>query len=160
MKIYTSYFYKLRFFKPNMIPISTAKWDPKWYHEGKGQENIYIDKNNVINGLRADVFAPGPTTNDLCYGKDCSVNNPNECAFIKEYERQLDKLEFTDIIYRTERLCEKAREVLHFEEEPIAVFLVHEAPNNPCSERIAIQNWFKKNGISVEEWEENKNVSV
>lgn len=32
MKFYTSYFYKLRFFTPNMLPFSTAKWDPKWYH--------------------------------------------------------------------------------------------------------------------------------
>ena len=37
MKIMTSYFYAIRFFKPNMIPISTAKWDPKWYHQNKGQ---------------------------------------------------------------------------------------------------------------------------
>lgn len=28
MKIYTSYFYMIRFMKPNMIPLSTAKWDP------------------------------------------------------------------------------------------------------------------------------------
>lgn len=29
MKIKISYFYMIRFFKPNQIPISTAVWDPK-----------------------------------------------------------------------------------------------------------------------------------
>ena len=59
MKVYTSYFYKIRFFKPNMIPISTAIWDPKWYHQNQGSDHWFIDKNGVINGLRAPVFAPG-----------------------------------------------------------------------------------------------------
>ena len=36
MKIYTSYFYQIRFFKPNMIPLSTAKYDPSWFHKGLG----------------------------------------------------------------------------------------------------------------------------
>lgn len=54
MKFYISYFYQIRFFKPNMIPISTAKWDPKWYSQnGKP----YIDKRGVVNGLRAPVLA-------------------------------------------------------------------------------------------------------
>lgn len=29
MKIRTSYFYQIRNFKKNMIPVSTAMWDPK-----------------------------------------------------------------------------------------------------------------------------------
>lgn len=32
MKILISYFYQIRFFKPNMIPLSTAAFDPKWFH--------------------------------------------------------------------------------------------------------------------------------
>lgn len=28
LKFVTSYFYKVRFFTPNMIPLSTAIWDP------------------------------------------------------------------------------------------------------------------------------------
>lgn len=66
MEIYTSYFYKVRFFKPNMIPISTAFSDPSWFHNFKGHNYQFIDKNGVINGLRADVFAPGPVARELC----------------------------------------------------------------------------------------------
>jgi hypothetical protein len=36
-------------------------------------------------------------------------------------------------------------------EEPIAVFIVHEAPDNPCSERAAIQEYFRSHGIECEE---------
>ena len=32
----TSYFYQIRFFRPDMIPLSTARFDPSWYHRNKG----------------------------------------------------------------------------------------------------------------------------
>jgi len=150
MKIYTSYFYKIRFFQPNMIPISTAKWDPLWYHQGKGPAHWFIDKNGVINGLRADVFAPGPIASQLCRGA-CDPKDPANCAFLKEYSKQLSTLDINEIMTRTEHLCELVRNHTDFKGEAIAVFIVHEAPNNPCSERIAIQNYFRSNGIECEE---------
>ena len=150
MKIYTSYFYKIRFFKPNMIPISTALWDPKWYHQGKGQDHWFIDKNGVINGLRAPVFAP--TVEAECM--ICDHTHYNECGFLRNYTKQLSLLDFSDIMARTERLCEMVRSQTHFEGEPIAVFIVHESPDNPCSERAAIQEYFRSNGIQCEEWNE------
>ena len=33
MKIRISYFYQVRNFKPNMIPMSTAISDPAWFHD-------------------------------------------------------------------------------------------------------------------------------
>ena len=42
MKIYTSYFYQIRNFKPNMIPVSTAISDPFWYRPPAGKE-YYIE---------------------------------------------------------------------------------------------------------------------
>ena len=85
MKVYTSYFYKIRFFKPNMIPISTALRDPKWYHQNQNQEHWFIDKNGVINGLRAPVFAPGlaATAVSSC-GASCPKDFKN-CDFLKAY---------------------------------------------------------------------------
>ena len=59
MEIYTSYFYQVRFMKPYHIPLSTAVWDPKWFHANRGQDYHFKDKNGVYNGLRAPVFAPG-----------------------------------------------------------------------------------------------------
>jgi len=33
MKVRISYFYQIRNFKTNMIPMSTALSDPAWYHD-------------------------------------------------------------------------------------------------------------------------------
>lgn len=152
MKIFTSYFYKVRFFAPNMIPVSTAKWDPKWYHEFKGPKHWFVDKRGVINGLRADVFAPGPIAGQLCRGREtCISKDPTQCDFLREYANQLNQLDFNNIMERTHNLCKRVRKITHYQGEPIAVFLVHEAPSNPCSERLPIQTWFKRHGVNVAE---------
>lgn len=55
MKIRTSYFYQIRNFTRNMIPISTAVWDPTWYHNFTNDYNyIFKDKRNILNGLRLE----------------------------------------------------------------------------------------------------------
>ena len=51
MKIRTSYFYQIRNFKKNMIPVSTAMSDPLWYRPEQGQE-YFFDKRGIVNGLR------------------------------------------------------------------------------------------------------------
>lgn len=70
MRLYTSYFYQIRFFTPNMVPVSTAVWDPKWYHNFAGQDSVFLDKRSVVNGLRAPALAPGPQLEGTCVGKD------------------------------------------------------------------------------------------
>ena len=152
MKVYTSYFYQIRFFEPNMIPISTAKFDPKWYHQNRDQSHWFIDKNGVINGLRASEFAPGEvaTAVSSC-GPQCD-KDPKSCSFIRAYEHQLSLLDIDNIMTRTENLCAAVRPVVGYTGDPIPVFIVHEAPDNPCSERAAIQNYFKSHGIDCEEW--------
>ena len=50
MKLAISYFYQIRFFKPYMIPVSTAHWDPAWYHDWAGAAHVFVDKRGVING--------------------------------------------------------------------------------------------------------------
>ena len=51
LKIKTSYFYQIRNFTPNMIPVSTAISDPDLVPGSAGKE-YYIDKRGIINGLR------------------------------------------------------------------------------------------------------------
>ena len=58
MKFYTSYFYQIRNFTPNMIPLSTACGDPLWFHKGMDNGYTFFDKNGVINGLRAEMLHP------------------------------------------------------------------------------------------------------
>jgi hypothetical protein len=71
------------------------------------------------------------------------------------YKNQLLKLDYDDIIKRTEDLCERVRATTGFEGEPIAVFIVHEAPTNPCSERAAIQEFFKCEELNLETLKDN-----
>lgn len=141
-----------------MIPLSTAMWDPKWYHEGQKQNHWFIDKHNVINGLRAEPFIlPLEQYQELEYidkacGKDCGQSAPN-CYFMKNYEKYLDTLDIDDIIYRCKDISKRVQAVNHFEGEPEIVFIVHEPKTCDCAERPVIQKWFRKHGINVTEWE-------
>lgn len=147
MNIKISYFYKVRFFKSNEIPISTAKYDPSWYYN-KSQGNWYIDKRGVVNGLRAPVFAPGPRCEGLCHGKDGCVNSPDTCEFLQMYYVQLKHLDFEDVVSKLEELAKV------FNGDTI-VLLVHEAPDNSCSERKMLIKWFKENNYELKEYDEN-----
>ena len=149
MQIYTSYFYQVRFMKPYMIPISTAKWGPAWFKQG----HPWKDKNGVWNGLYAPMFAPGPMCDNLCRGPEtCETMSPRSCLFLKAYRYQLDQLDYNNIITRSENLGNYIKSLEHFSQEPVIIYLVHEAPNNSCSERRVIQEWFAANGKEVVEW--------
>lgn len=154
MEIYTSYFYQVRFMKPFMIPVSTAVWDPKWFHQNQKQSFVWKDKNGVYNGLRADVFSPGPLCEGLCRGPEtCETRSPQTCLFLKTYRYQLDQLDYNDVIGRCERLGNYIKSLEYFSQNPVIILLVHEAKDNPCSERRIIQEWFKDNGKEVKEWD-------
>ncbi len=149
----TSYFYQIRNFTPNMIPLSTALWDPKWFHKNKGHNFQFKDKNGIWNGLRAEPFKPGPACENLCRGPEyCNTKNPNSCAFLKKYKEQLDNLDFNDIYNRILSIGKQVQEREKFAEEPIVVFIVYEAPKNPCSERVMIQKYFQEHGIEIKEF--------
>ena len=153
MEVFTSYFYKVRFFTPNMLPFSTAVWDPKWYHEFRDQNHLFLDKRGVLNGLRHPAFAPGSMCEGLCRGRDgCIDPNPSTCDFLKVYRRQLDEIDYTAVMKYFEEMAEWIRGVTHYKGEPVIVLLVHEAPTNPCSERAVIQQWFASHGHIVEQW--------
>jgi len=139
--------------KPYMIPLSTACFDPKWFHQNLGQEHVWKDKNGVYNGLRAPVFAPGPLCENLCRGPEtCITKDPKTCLFLNTYRYQLDQLNYDDVIARCERMGKYIQSLEHFSEEPVIILLVHEAKTNPCSERRVIQEWFAAHGKEVTEW--------
>lgn len=140
--------------KPHMVPLSTAVWDPKWFHQNHNQEYVWKDKNGVYNGLRAPVFAPGPLCENLCRGPEtCVTRDPRTCLFLNTYRYQLDQLDFDNIVTRCESMGKRIQNLEKFVEEPIIILLVHEAPQNPCSERRVIQEWFAANGKEVVEWQ-------
>ena len=155
MYIMTSYFYQIRFFTPNMIPLSTAVWDPKWYHNFKDQDHIFIDLHGVINGLRVDQMHPNNTCRDLCRGLDrptpSCTGNPSTCLFLTKYSEQLESIDGEIFFKDLEDIINKAVELTDSNEEPVGVFIVHEAPSKICSERTCIQNWVTSCGFPCSE---------
>lgn len=147
MEIFTSYFYHVRFFKENMLPMSTAMWDPKWFHDNRGQEHIFKDKRGIINGIRMPAFIPGKDCTDLCAGLDqCETKDPKTCKFLTKYREQLDSLKFKKVMKHLEA-CSN----LINSENPMIVLLFHETPDKKCSERDAVQEWFNEHGVTVTE---------
>lgn len=155
MKIFTSYFYQIRFFNKNLIPLSTALWDPKWYHKGQGQSYVYKDKNGVYNGLRIDDLVPGSECHNLCNGKEnCDVLNPCRCLFLKKYRDQLNKIRIDDLLNKFEDIIKVIKNYdsdVNDNDELNIVLIFHETPDNPCSERRVVQEWFLSHGIEVNE---------
>lgn len=156
MKILISYFYQIRFFKPNYIPLSTAMSDPKWFHQNRGKSFYYKDKRGVYNGLRAEPFVPVPDESLPCPGPQKCEKVGTACAPLGYYYGQLKNLDFNSIMKRFQHLGNLVKEIENFSEEPIPVLIVHEPPNCPCSEREVIKRWFFDNGYILEEFDKSK----
>ena len=150
MKISTSYFYQIRYFSKNMIPVSTAIWDPQWFHTGNNTGE-YQDKNGVWNGIRMPILSPIKLDANIC--AQCSHHDPSDCAFQKNYREYLKSLDFDKIYQSLERLATTIVALENLSDEPHIVLIVHEKPNNPCSERKALQEFFTSHGIPCRELE-------
>jgi len=150
IQLYTSYFYQIRHFKKNMIPISTACFDPAWYNNRMGQGHVFKDKRGIYNGIRAECFHFNG--DDHGCGDSCllSPKDPSKCEFLRRLRIQYNKLDFQNIINRCERLGSYIQSVEGWAKLPILVFIFYETPLNPCSERKTLQNWFKDNGYNLQ----------
>lgn len=145
MKLYTSYFYQIRNFTPNIIPVSTAMSDPVWYRPPEDKE-YYIDKRGIVCGLRYEPLIVQKHGEHECVGKDqCSawvdLRDPASykkvpCPCMQEYEQLLFSLvNKEETLKAFEFCCNK------FNADTIAL-IVYETPTNPCSERWALQRFF------------------
>ena len=148
MKISTSYFYQIRFFTKNMIPVSTAIWDPKWFHTGN---NIgeYRDKNGVWNGIRMPILSSISIDTNSC--SNCKTHDPSDCNFQKNYREYLNTLDFEKLFNSLKKLADAVANLENLTDEPHIVLIVHEKPNNPCSERKPLQEYFESHGIPCKE---------
>lgn len=139
-----------------MIPISTTGGDPAWYHDFKGQQHYFKDKNGVINGLREE---------SLHYPKEyfekmeepCQKNCPYKdkvpnCQFMINYYNYLKTLDFAVIFKEFERTANEVKRALKFKEEPVIILIVYESSKCSCAERPILQRWFKDNGYELKEW--------
>lgn len=155
MKIRTSYFYQIRHFKNNMIPISTCLWDPSWFHNFTNDYNyIFKDKRNILNGLRIEtIIEQGRNSNyepDYC---PCDKKEYQTCSFLKNYKKNLEKINFNKMITDMQELANNYQKNEKIDEEIILVLIVYEAPNNPCSERVPLQEYFTSHGWECTELE-------
>lgn len=138
IKIYTSYFYQIRNFTTNLIPVSTCLSDPVWYCPPEGEE-YYIDKRGIVNGLRYEplivqkMASPCVGAEDICTMR---LWEDYECPFLQDYELLLNTIVNKEKTLKAfEYCCNK------FNADTICL-MVYEAPNNPCSERKALQRFF------------------
>ena len=139
MQIYTSYFYQIRNFKKNMIPVSTCVSDPAWYCPPQGKE-YYIDKRGIVCGLRYEPLIVQLQGIHICPCE--SKANAPYCPTMVEYRQLLDKLVDKEKTLKAFEYCANKFARPFDDEEPIIVLMVYEAPNNPCSERWALQEFF------------------
>lgn len=174
MKIWISYFYQVRKFEHNMIPFSTAMWDPKWFHKFEGQDKVFVDNRGIINGLRLKklIFPRDaweyleeidsackencPLKNKVAYQVEQNKVNKDwttfGCKFMDRYFSYLwDNVNFDDLMNYLESVAEKFSE-LNKIDDPEIVLLVYEPPSNPCSERVVLKRWFEEFGYKLEEW--------
>lgn len=142
MKLYTSYFYQIRNFPHNLIPLSTVVWPPKYpLKDSTGAPPLIID---------CPPLKPGQQCEGLCDGS-CSPKHPQNCKFLQFYKRQLEAIDFQKFLHKLEHL----KQIIEEQENILDVefaFIVFESPKNMCSERTIIQQWFKENNMEVTEW--------
>ena len=144
MIIKTSYFYQIRNFKSNMIPVSTAMSDPAWFRPPEGQE-YYIDKRGIICGLRYEPLIVQKMGTHICPCEDKEILQGN-CPCGQEYRQLLEIVDFDKMIKGFKYCCNK------FHGDTI-VLIVYETPKNPCSERYALQDYFTSHGYKCKELE-------
>ena len=159
IKVYTSYFYQIRNMRPEDLAFSTALGDPKYFHDFTGDKQYkFIDKRGVLNGLRAEPFCPRLDLRPeaMCRGTTgcphLQSGVPWFCDFLLEYEKKLNLLDPENIEQRFIKVGKDWQEFNNKEMDLTYILLVHEAPNNPCSERVMLQRWLKENGFGGEEW--------
>jgi len=144
MKIYTSYFYQIRNFKQNMVPVSTCLSDPEWFKPPIGKE-YYIDKRGIICGLRYKPLIVQSQGTHYCPCEEKEILKGN-CPTMKEYRQLLETVDFDKMIKAFEFCLNK------FHKDTI-VLIVYEASNNPCSERKNLQEYFNNHEIECKELE-------
>ena len=143
MNFYISYFYNISFFPVSMLPVSTAVYDPKWYHNFRSKDVVFRDKRSVINGVRADILSPYKIENCEC--RECTAKDPTKCSFIRDYRSYLFSLDFNSVY---ESLLDLSK---RFKCSDICL-MVYEKPDNPCSERSSLIEWFSHNGVELKEF--------
>jgi hypothetical protein len=93
---------------------------------------------------------PGSCNAEGCPCEHHKVGTKN-CKFLTQYREGLEKVNFDKLI----DACEEITYTIYINDRvkiDSIVFLVYETPDNPCSERGPLIDYFKKHGIELKEW--------
>lgn len=155
MQFYISYFQQLRNFDKTFIPIDTSIWAPKWLDPSNGKHQ-YVNENGVIIGIKEESFlmTEAEIPEEMCSGKPCPyMDKWPHCQFLDAYWKHLQTIDFEGyLLPELNRIAEDVRKITHYEGEPKIVLMVHEKPENQCSERAGLIRLFKEHGIELKEW--------
>ena len=91
---------------------------------------------------------------EMCAGRPCQYESKwPHCQFLDAYWRHLQKIDFDGyLIPELNRIAEEVRKITHYNGEPKIILMVHEKPDNHCSERLGLVRLFKDHGIELKEW--------
>lgn len=133
-----------------MLPISTCLSDPIWYRPPDRQE-YYLDKRGIICGLRYEPLIVQKYGTKKCMGKlSCCpfvhFQPHYDCEMLQEYRKLLDTVDFDKMIKAFEYCLNKFN-------KDIIVLIVYETPDNLCSERKYLQEYFNFHDIECKELE-------
>lgn len=153
MKVRTSYFYQIRNFKRNMVPISTAIWDPAWFHNFTGDySHIFYDRRKILNGLRLEpIIEQGRHSNHGPETCPCECKEYNTCSFLNNYRKNLENIDFNRMYNDMLDFAKNYKKEEGIDEEIILVLIVYETPKNLCSERQSLIDYFNSHGIECKE---------
>jgi len=155
MQFYISYFQQLRNFDKTFIPIDTSVWAPKWLDPSNGKCQ-YVNDNGVLIGIKEESFlmTEAEIPEEMCSGKPCPyIDKWPHCQFLDAYWKHLQTIDFDGyLLPELNRIAEDVRKITHYEGEPKIVLMVHEKPENQCSERAGLIRLFKEHGIELKEW--------
>lgn len=80
-------------------------------------------------------------------------HDPSGCEFLRLYKEQIEEIDFNEFIEMIESLPKRLKRDIS-----TVVLMVHEKYNNPCSERVVLQEWFRENGRELREWSINRSI--
>lgn len=163
MKVSVGSFYQVRFFDSSVIGLSTAMWDPAWFHGFADKKTVFVNEKGFVCGLKApDFILPLSDYEELerrhvdC-GNHCTHDSPN-CEFMKAYRKHLESIGYEDIMRHLRIIADKYDEQgFNKTDKPTEiVLLVHESVKKNCAERVVIKQFFDDYWDPIKDYESRK----
>ena len=125
MKVYISEFIRIRYFAPEVIPVSVSTHIPRWY--GK-------------DGATCELLTP----NMYCVGMRRCRHEPNTCEYRKNYRKQLQDTDFNSVLTQLENIALSAG-------KDKVCLVVNTGSSNICCTTVILKQWFTEHGMVLEE---------